>query len=308
MTKFLVRRIALVFLVAIGVITFMFALTRLSGDPATVYAPVDASADVLAATRARLGLDRPLLTQYVDSVTGAFTLDFGDSFSFRRPAFDLVRERLVPSLVIILPALVIAVLTAFAVGTVAALRPTRLSGRLIMVGAFMLQGMPYFWMALLLVLLLSINWHLLPATGSSGWQSLVIPIGVLGTYGVSTLSRLVRGQLLDTLGQGHVLTARSKGLAARTVLFRHALPSALPPLLAWSGIQFAFMFGALLVLEPILDYQGLGSLLVRSVSNRDFPMVQAGIFTLALIITLVNLGIDVMIRLVDPRLRSEATT
>jgi peptide/nickel transport system permease protein len=303
-TRFVLQRLALVVVVAIGVSTLLFALSRIGGDPAALYSPPSASDEVVAQTRERLGLGAPLVVQYLDSVASALTLDFGKSFAFQRPAFDMIIERLVPSLQIIAPALTVAVVLAFAIGTVAALRPSRFSGRAIMVGAFVTQAIPYFWVALLLVLLLAVNWQLVPATGSSGWQALVIPVFVLGVFGVSTLSRLVRGELLDAFQQDHVITARSKGVSPLQVLLRHAYPTALPPLLAWVGIQFSFMFGALLVLEPILSYNGIGGLLVRGVTGRDFPLVQAGVFFVAMFITLANVGIDVLIRLLDPRLRT----
>lgn len=308
MTRYVVKRLLLLIVVAFGVTTLLFILSRMSGDAASLYAPPSASDAVIQQTRVRLGLDRPVIVQYWDALTSAFTFDFGQSYGFRRPAFDMVLESIWPSLRIILPALALAALVALLVGTYAALRPTKLTGRAVMVVAFVTEGVPYFWAALMLVLLLAVTWQVLPATGSEGLAALVIPVLVLGVVGVSTLARLVRGQLLDAFAQAPVLTARSKGLAPRRVLFGHALPLAIPPLVAWLGILFSFMFGALLVLEPILDYDGLGSLLVRGVSSRDFPLVQASVFTIAIMITLVNILIDVVVRIIDPRLRTEAAT
>lgn len=308
MTRYVVNRLLLLIVVAVGVTTLLFVLSLLSGDPASLFAPPSASPEVIEQTRERLGLDRSWFIQYLDALVSAFTLDFGQSFAFRQPAFGMVVDALGPSLLIILPALTVAVLVALAVGTWAALRPTRASGRLIMLVAFITEGVPYFWAALMLVLLLAINWQLVPATGSDGITALVIPVIVLGVLGFSTLARLVRGQLLDAFAQPPVLTARSKGVSPRSVLIRHAFPLAIPPLVAWMGILFSFMFGALLVLEPILDYDGVGALLVRGVSGRDFPLVQASVFAIAILITLVNILIDVVVRIIDPRLRTEAAT
>ncbi|SDT36832.1 ABC transporter permease [Actinoplanes derwentensis] len=304
MTRFLIQRLALMVLVVAGVTTFLFALSRLSGDPAQIFSPPEASDAVVAATRERLGLDAPLWQQYADAITGAFQFDFGTSFAFRTPAGQLALERLGPSLTVVLPALLLAFLLALAIGTFAALYPTRLRGRVAMAGAFVTDGVPFFLVAFVLVLVFAIWLRWVPATGSTGLISLVIPVAVLTIHAVSTLSRLVRGQLLDALATGPVVTARSKGLPPRTILLQHAFPIALPPVLAWLGIQFSFMFSALLVLEPILNYGGLGGLLVRSVTNRDFPVVQACVFVIAVLITLANIGTDMIVRLLDPRLRA----
>lgn len=306
MIGYIVRRLLLAVLVACGVSTFLFALSRLSGDPAVLLSPPDASAEVVEATRSRLGLDAPVAVQYVHALRSSFTLDFGESFAFNQPAAQMVFERLGPSLWIVVPAIVLSVLLSFGIGVAAALRPGRLSGRLIMAGTFLLGSVPYFWMALLLVLLFAVRLGWLPATGSSGYGSLVIPVAALTITAVSTSTRIARGQLLDSFGEGHVLTARSKGVPPWRVLLGHALPSALPPMLAWLGIEFSFLFSALLIMEPLLGYNGLGALLIRGVSNQDFPLVQASVFCMAMLITLVNIGMDVIVRLVDPRLRTEA--
>ncbi|MEO3787506.1 ABC transporter permease [Actinocorallia sp. B10E7] len=306
MIGYAVRRLLLVAVVAWGVTTFLFVLARLAGDPAELMAPPDAGAAVIEATRERLGLNEPFFVQYGEALLSAFTFDFGQSFSFSQPAATMVLERLGPSLWLVIPALVLCVVVSFGVGIVAALKPSRLTGRLLMVGAFITGSVPYFWMALLLVLLLAVNLQWLPATGSEGMASLVIPVAALTLAGVSTTTRLVRGQLLDSFNEGHVLTARSKGVPPWKVLFGHALPGAMPPLLAWLGIEFSFLFSALLVLEPLLGYNGLGALLIRSVGNQDFPLVQASVFCMAMLITLVNIAMDLIVRLIDPRLRAKA--
>lgn len=305
MLLFLVRRIALIAFVAVGVSTLLFVLIRLSGDPATLMAPADASAEVVEATRVRMGLDRPLIVQYLSTIAAGFTLDFGQSYMFGLPAAQMVFSRLGASLWIVLPPLLISLLGALAIGIYAALRPTRRSGRALMTVTFLFDGIPYFWLALVLVLIFSINLQWLPATGNSGFASLVVPWVALSIYGLATLSRLVRGQLLDAFTEGHVTTARSKGIHPARVLLEHALPTALPPVLAWLGIQFSLMFSALLILEPLLNYNGLGALLVGSVTNRDFPVIQASVFSIAVLITLMNILMDTVVRTVDPRLRTK---
>lgn len=303
MIGYVARRIGLLLLVVFGVATVLFTLTRLSGDPAAILSPPDAGPAVLAATRERLGLNDPLWLQYVHTLVNAFTLNFGQSFTTDTPVTSVLWPRLGTSLWIIVPALIIGPLIALVIGLFAALRPTRRSGRAVMGLAFVADGIPYFVLAFVLVLFFAIRLGWLPATGDIGYGTLVIPVTVLTVQSVSSTSRLVRGQMLDALSQGPVFTARSLGLSPAVVLFRHALPIAMPPLLAWFGIQFSFLFSSLLVLEPIMNYGGIGNLLVRSVNQRDFPVVEACVVVFAILITAVNICLDVVVRGIDPRLR-----
>ncbi|HVV10458.1 ABC transporter permease [Amycolatopsis sp.] len=303
--RYLLHKVFLIAVVGLGVTTLLFVLSRLSGDPAVLMSPPEASARVISATHARLGLDQPAIVQYLDAVRGAFTFDFGQSFSFRRPAGELALQRLGPSLRLVVPAVVVAAAAALALGTFAALRPSKRRGRVIMAVAFVADGVPYFVVALVLVFAVTLRW--LPTTGDQGFAPLVIPVVVLAVLGFATLARLVRGQLLDALGQGPVLYARSMGVPPRQVLMRHALPLAVPPLLSYLGIQFSIMFGSLLILEPMFDYEGLGGLLLSSVNDRDFPAVQACVFVIAVFVTVVNLAMDGLVRLIDPRLAKEVS-
>lgn len=304
---YLWRKLVLLATVIVGVTTFLFVISRMSGDPAVLMSPPEATQDVIDATRERLGLDAPLIVQYFDSIKGAFTFDFGISFVSKVDSGTLAMDRLVPSLSIVVPSILLAALLAACIGTYTALNQANKRGRGIMAAAFILDGIPYFILALLLVLIFAITLGWLPATGSKGAISLVIPIAVLTVQGFSTMTRLTRGQLIDALGQGPVTMAKSKGLSSRTVLVKHAVPLAIPPLVAFLGILFSLMMGSLLILEPLLNYAGLGQLLVRSVSSRDFPTVQACVFVMAVLITIVNIAMDAVVRILDPRLRTKVS-
>ncbi len=305
--RFLFWKFVLLVTVLVGVTTLMFFLTRATGDPAVLMSPPEASEDVIEATRIRLGLDQPLLQQFWDTLVGTFTLDWGTSYTLGTEVKTLVLERLVPSLSIVVPGLLLAAVLAGIIGTYAALHQADASGRVLMAIAFLLDGIPYFLIALLLVLVLALQMGVLPATGGDGGAALVIPIAVITIQGFATLSRLTRGQLIDSLSQGPVTMAKSKGLPARTVLFKHAVPLAVPPLIAYLGILFSFLFGSLLILESVLNYPGLGQLLVRAVNQRDFPIVQAAVIVMAVLITLVNIVMDTIVRVIDPRLRTKVS-
>jgi ABC-type dipeptide/oligopeptide/nickel transport system permease component len=305
--RFLFWKAVLLLTVLIGVTTLMFFLTRATGDPAVLMSPPEATDEIIEATRIRLGLDRPLAVQFWETLVNTFTLDWGSSYALGTEVRPLVLDRVVPSLSLVVPGLVLAALLAGVIGTYAALHQADARGRMLMAGAFILDGIPYFLIALLLVLVFAIQFGVLPATGGDGGAALVIPIAVLTIQGFATLSRLTRGQLIDSLSQGPVTMAKSKGLTGATVLFKHAVPLAVPPLIAYLGILFSFMIGSLLILESMLNYPGLGQLLVRAVNQRDFPIVQAAVIVIAVLITVVNIVMDSIVRVVDPRLRTKVS-
>lgn len=305
---YFVRKVLLLATVVVGVTTFIFVLVRLSGDAAELMSPPEASEATVQATRERLGLDAPVLVQYLDALRGSFMMDFGTSFVSKLDSGAQAMARLGPSLSLVIPALVLSVVIAAVIGGYAALHQAQARGRALMGSVFVLDGVPYFLTALLLVLVFAINLGWLPATGAGGSISLLLPIVVLTVQGFSTLSRLIRGQLIDALGQGPVTMARSKGLAPRTVLVKHAFPLAIPPIVAYLGILFSLLLGSLLILEPMLNYAGLGQLLVRSVSARDFPAVQACVVVIAVLITVMNILMDAVVHLLDPRLRTKVAS
>jgi peptide/nickel transport system permease protein len=175
-----------------------------------------------------------------------------------------------------------------------------------MVIAFFGQAVPFFWLALILVLVFALQLQLLPATGTvqqDGWQALVLPVAAICIPNVATLSRLVRGQVVDVLQQPYVAAAVSKGLSSRRVLFRHVLPNAVPPIISWVAIQFSFLLGSTIILEPIFNYQGMGTVMIQGVTGRDFSTVEAGVFLFSALVIGANLAGDVANRVLDPRLR-----
>jgi peptide/nickel transport system permease protein len=298
------RKLFLLMIVIVGVASFLFVLSRFAGDPAVLMSPPEATDAMIESTRERLGLNLPLAVQFAKALGGVLTLDFGVSFISRQDAFSQVLGRVGASLAIIVPSLLLSTLIAVVMGTYAALHQAQKRGRALMTAAFIVGGIPYFFLAMVLVLIFAIRLNWLPATGSRGVSSLVLPVTVLTVQGFATLSRLTRGQMIDALGQMSITMAKSKGLRPSVILLQHAAPLAVPPLMAFTGIMFSLMIGSLLILEPTFNYAGIGALLISSVSARDFPTVQACIFVIAILITLVTIAMDALVRLIDPRLRS----
>lgn len=305
MAVYVLRRLLQALLAIFGILSILFVLLHSSGDPALLLAGPSPDRQVIAALHHRLGLDAPPWQQYLSFLGGAVHLSFGDSYLFNKAALPVVFAALPTSLLLVVTAQLVAVILAFAVGTFAAVRGSALS-RWVMVTAFFGQSVPFFWLALILVLLLGLEWRLLPPTGTlqtQGWSALVLPVAAICIPNVATLSRLVRGQVLDVLAQPYVTTAISKGLSFPVVLFRHVLPNAVPPIISWIAIQFSFLLGATIILEPIFNYQGMGILMIQAVNGRDFAIVESGVFLFSTLVIGANLLGDVVNRTLDPRLR-----
>jgi ABC-type dipeptide/oligopeptide/nickel transport system permease component len=305
---YIVRRLFQALIAIFGILTILFVMLHASGDPALILAGAQSDPQVIAALHHQLGLDAPLWEQYVTFLGGAVHLYFGDSYLFNQSALPVVLAALPASLILVVVAQVIAVILAFAVGTYAAVRGSSTS-RWVMIAAFFGQAVPFFWLALILVLVFALQLRLLPPTGTvqtEGWAALVLPVASICVPNVATLSRLIRGQVLDVLAQPYVTTAISKGLAFRSVLFRHVLPNAIPPIISWLAIQFSFLLGATIILEPIFNYQGMGILMIQAVNGRDFSIVEAGVFLFSSFVIGANLLGDILNRVLDPRLRQAA--
>jgi peptide/nickel transport system permease protein len=305
MLGYVVRKVFHTAFVALGVVTLAFAALRLSGDPAATMLPGDASVEELVALRHQLGLDRPLWLQYVQFLGGALTGDFGTSFRHQQPALPLVLERLPATLELAGAALALAVALALPLGILAAVYRGRLLDVLAMAFAVVGQATPYFWMGIMLILVVSVELGWLPTSGRGGLERLILPAVTLGTHFAASLARLTRTSMLEVLGQQFVTTARAKGLSERSVVLAHALKNAAVPVVTLIGLQFGTLLGGAVVTETIFAWPGVGRLAVQSVFVRDYPVVQAGVFVLALTFVAINLLVDLLYGVLDPRIRRE---
>jgi peptide/nickel transport system permease protein len=305
MLGYVFRKVFHTAFVALGVVTLAFAALRLSGDPAATMLPGDASVEELVALRHQLGLDGPLWLQYVQFLGGALTGDFGTSFRHQQPALPLVLERLPATLELAGAALALAVALALPLGILAAVYRGRLLDVLAMAFAVVGQATPYFWMGIMLILVVSVELGWLPTSGRGGLERLILPAVTLGTHFAASLARLTRTSMLEVLGQQFVTTARAKGLSERSVVLAHALKNAAVPVVTLIGLQFGTLLGGAVVTETIFAWPGVGRLAVQSVFVRDYPVVQAGVFVLALTFVAINLLVDLLYGVLDPRIRRE---
>lgn len=303
MWPFLLRRLGHAVFVVWGVVTVVFFLVRLTGDPAAFLVDQTATQDEIAHARQLLGLDRPVLTQYLDFLVAAPRGDFGLSIRERRPAMRMVLDHFWPATVeLSVAALALSTLLAIPLGIASATHRDRVVDHASRLGSLFLQSMPSFWLGLMLILLFAVLLQgLLPAYGAGTWRHLVLPAVTLAAAPLAQNVRLIRAGLLEVLQHDYVRTARAKGLGERAVVYRHALRNAAIPAITVSGLSLGFMLSGAIVIETVFSWPGMGRLIVQAVPGRDFPVIQAGVFVFALIFVGINLVVDVLYSIVDPR-------
>ena len=303
MVRFVLARL-LQSLVALAILSVVvFILARATGDPLHLILPMSASEEDYANARRYLGLDRPYLEQYVSFVGRAVTGDFGMSLRARRPVNELIRERLPNSLRLAAFAMGISLAIAFPLGVMAAVKKGTALDRTAQVIAVLGQSLPTFWVAIVLVEFVAGRLQWLPAGGIDGFASYILPGFTLGWFVVAGLMRLLRSGMLEVLDSEYVKLARVKGVTERRVVWLHALKNALIPVVTFAGIYFAILVTTAIVVETVFAWPGLGRLAYEGISSRDFPVIQAVVLTTAAIVAAVNLGVDCLYAVIDPRLR-----
>src|SRR3989449_6926450 len=302
MSSFLVRRLVRLAVVIIGVSLVTFAILHASGDPVALIMPEAPEAD-RALLRQPLGLHDPLPVQFARFVGRALTGNFGNSFCHRAPAFPLVMERMPTRLLLTALSMTLALAIALPVGVYSAVRRGRAVDQLATGTVFLGQSMPVFWTGIMLILLFSVQWRMLPVSGWSSWASVVLPTATLSTFTAPLLLRIVRSSMLDVIGLDYVRTARAKGVSECVVIGRHALKNAALPLVTVTGLQFGLLLGGAVITETVFAVPGVGRLIVGAIRQLDFPVVQAGVFLLAMIVVTVNFLVDVLYLYLNPAIR-----
>jgi peptide/nickel transport system permease protein len=281
------------------------------GDPAVVMLGQDATPQNLARVRAELGLDRPLPVQYLRWLGRVVQGDLGQSIFTNDRVATLIVQRFPATLPLMVTSLLLAVGIAIPAGVVAATKRATWWDLLVSLIAFAGISIPQFWLGILLILLFSVKWGMLPPGGfvsilqspGAALLRLILPTIALGTSMAALLTRMVRAGVLEVLGQDYIRTARAKGLSERLVLFRHSLKNALIPVVTVVGLQVGFLLGGAVVVEEVFAWPGLGKLLISAVYTRDFPIVQGASLVIALFFVLVNLVLDLVYSVLDPRIR-----
>jgi len=308
MVGFLVNRLLHAVAVLFGVVSVTFALLHLAGDPLRGLIPPGATPEVESQVRTAYGLDRPLPEQYLDFVGGAMRGDFGDSWRQGRPALEAVLERLPATLWLTAAATILAVAVGVLLGVSAAARPGSAWDIVARSMALLGQAVPAFWLGTMLILLFAVGLQWLPSSGLEGPGGIILPALSLAAYPAATLTRLLRGSVIEMLGADYIRTARAKGLSRSRILIGHALRNAALPALAFTGLQVGFLLGGAVIVEGVFAYPGIGGLALDAVAARDIPLVEAFVWVVAVMILVANLLTDTLAMLLDPRLREDGLT
>jgi ABC-type dipeptide/oligopeptide/nickel transport system permease component len=307
MVAFVTRRIFLSIFVLFTISFVVFGLTHLSGDPAILMTAPDATAEDIARFREQAGFNDPLLVQYGRFLSAALRGDFGNSLRHHQPSLPMVLDRLPATLQLSISAMVLTLGFALPLGVLAALRRGTVVDAFAMTLGVVGQSMPNFWLGILLIFLFAVHLRWLPSSGRGGFVNLILPALTMAFNLMAFITRLVRSNMLEVLSQPYIRTARGKGLREVTVVVRHALRNALIPVVTVVGLQFGYILGGAVVVETVFSWPGVGLLTINAIYNRDFPLVQASVFVLAVAIVLINMSVDILYSILDPRIRIETT-
>jgi peptide/nickel transport system permease protein len=298
----LVRRVIRLLVVLVGVSMVTFAILQVSGDPVSLMMPEAPEAD-RAALRVSMGFNDPIPVQFGRFVRNIARGDFGNSFFHREPALPLVLARMPTTLLLTVLAMGLSLAIAVPVGIASAVRRNSVFDHTATLVVFLGTSMPVFWTGIMLILLFAVQLRWLPVSGWESWGALVLPACTLATFSTPLLLRIVRSSMLEVINLDYVRTARAKGVSEWFVICRHALTNAALPLVTVAGLQFGLLLGGAVITETVFAVPGVGRLIVGAIRQLDFPIVQAGVFLLALIVVLVNFVVDVLYIYLNPQIR-----
>jgi len=303
MKSYILRRVWQAALVLFGVSVVVFMILHLTGDPAALLLPPDATADDVARFRKAMGFDDPWIVQYGRFLKGALQGNFGESLRHGEPAMPLVLERLPATFQLAGAGLLLALCLAIPAGIVSAVKRNTIVDYFSTVVALLGQAMPTFWLGIMLILVFSVRLNWLPSSGRGDLQHLILPAVTLGLFTTARITRLTRSGMLEVLGQDYIRTARAKGVSEKPVVWKHALKNASIPIVTIIGIEVGTLLGGSIITETIFAWPGVGRLSVQAIFNRDYPVVQAAVFILASTFVVLNFVVDLAYTWLDPRIR-----
>lgn len=306
MGPYLLKRVVLALPVLLGVSIVVFTMIRLiPGDPAQLMAGQAATQEIIAEIRRDLGLDRPIVVQYAFFLRNAVRGDLGRSLFNRAPVTEELALRFPRTARLGLASILVAVAIGVPAGIISATRHLSWIDSVVMVVALAGVSMPVFWLGLNLILIFAVRLQWLPAIGHEGWRHLILPAVTLGAASAAIIARMTRSAMLEVLRQDYVRTARAKGVAEPSVIGRHALRNALIPVVTVVGLQLGTLLGGAVLTESVFAWPGVGRLLVDAVLARDYPIIQGTVLLIAATFVLLNVLVDVLYAVLDPRIRYE---
>jgi len=306
MYRYILKRIFMLIPVLLGISLIVFSIMSLTpGDPVRLMVGDSATNEEVQKIRDEMGLNDPFFVRYFRYVKNALQGDFGESYRSKVPVYNEIFARFPNTVQLAVWGTLFSILISLPIGVISAIKQYSFVDKASLVTALLLTSMPSFWLGLMLVLLFSLKLDLLPATGVDSWLHFVLPSITAAAPTVSILIRMTRSTMLEVIRQDYIRTARAKGATERIVVLRHALRNALLPIVTVIGINFGFLIGGAMIAETVFAIPGLGTLLISSVRMKDTPMVMASVLFVAILISFVNLVIDIVYGYIDPRIRSE---
>lgn len=303
MIAIILRRLSHALLVIFVVSTFVFLFLRISGDPVALLLPMEATAQEVEELRETMGLNDPQYIQYLRFIKNLAKGDFGYSFHYKQPAFELIMERVPATLQLSFSAMTFAVIIAIPLGIIAAVKYGSGLDTLSLGLATIGQAIPLFWLGLMLMLVFSVFLGLLPTSGRGDFNQLILPAVTLGAFPMAAIVRLLRANMLTALRMDYVTAARARGVRELWVVVKHAFRNASIPVVTFIGLQFGMLFGGAVVVEMIFGWPGVGRLVVLAIYNRDYPLVQGTVIFMSIMFVTVNLAVDILYTFLDPRVR-----
>lgn len=305
MVKYIIKRILLLIPILLGVSAIIFALKTVTpGDPARQILGNTATEEQVDAKREELGLNDPVVVQYVNYVLGVCHGDFGDSYRTGEPVLSEILPRLATSAKITVGAVAIGAIIGVILGIVSALKKYTWVDSLVLVISMFFQSVPEFVVALVLIMIFAVNLHVLPATGIDTAAGYILPMCSIGLASIANYTRITRSSMLEVLGEDYIRTARAKGQTEGNITYHHAMRNAMIPVAQSVGTSFGNSIGGAMVLETVFGVPGVGKYITDSITQRNYPSVLGGALILAMVLVIINLLVDISFVLIDPRLKT----
>lgn len=306
MCKYIIKRIIYLIPILIGVSAIIFALKTITpGDPARQILGNTATDEQVQEKREELGLNDPVLVQYFNYIKGIVTRgDFGNSYRTGESVLSEIMPRLLISGKITLGAVIIGAIIGVLLGIISALKKYTWADSLVLVISMFFQSVPEFVVALVLIMVFAVNLHILPATGIETWQGYIMPMLCIGLSSVASYTRITRSSMLEVLGEDYIRTARAKGQTESNITYRHALRNAMIPVAQSVGLGLGTSIGGGMVLETVFGVPGVGKYIVDAITQRNYPSILGGALIIAMVLTIINLIVDISFILIDPRLKT----
>lgn len=309
MWRYILKRLLWLIPIILGVTLLVFALMSLKpGDPGRVYLGLNATQEAVDAYNESLGLNDPFFVRYFNYVKGLIKLDFGKSWVGGESVNDRIMSALPQTLKVCVYALVVAFITGLPIGILSAVKQYSLADRVLTIIAMILACIPVFWLCNMAAMLFTLKLHWLPATGLDTWKAYIMPVIGTAANTIGLTVRMSRSSMLDEMRKDYIRTARAKGAKEGSVIFKHALRNSLISVTTTLGVNFSILMGGTVFVENVYAIQGLGTCIVRSISNNDVPMLSGCVIILATFSVIVNLLVDLLYAYLDPRLRAKYTS